>query len=55
MEKKENEMKRIMMCMIVLLMVTDAQARHRTQTRKATPGDPTFDIVISYWEDPDGD
>ena len=26
------------------------QARHPTLTRIATPGDPTFDIVIYYWQ-----
>jgi len=36
---------RIMSCVIGLMMVTEVQARHPTLTRKATPGDPTFDVA----------
>ena len=46
---------RAMSCVIGLLAVTMVQARNKQYTRLATSGDPTFDLVISYWEDPDGD
>jgi len=32
-----------------MLVAIGTQARHPQFTRLATPGDPTFDIVISYW------
>ena len=38
-----------------VLMAVAVQARNKQYTRLATPGDPTFDIVISYWDEPDGD
>ena len=47
-------MKRAVFLAVGLLAVA-VQARHPTLTRIATPGDPTFDIVISYWSTPDGD
>ena len=46
---------RNVLMMVGVLMAVAVQARHPTLTRIATPGDPTFDIVISYWSTPDGD
>ena len=44
---------RIVLCVIGMLMVVAVQARHPQFTRLATPSDPTFDIVISCWRNPD--
>ena len=38
-----------------VLMAVAVQARNKQYTRLATPGDPTFDIVVSYWDEPEGD
>ena len=48
-------MKKPMLLMAGLVMAGVAQARHPDLTRRATPGDRTFDLVVSYWGEPDGD
>ena len=48
-------MKRVVMCVVGMLVAMGTQARHPQFTRLATPSDPTFDIVIAYRHDPDGD
>jgi hypothetical protein len=49
--KKECIMsKRVMLLAAGMLAAVVAQARHPTLTRIATPGDPTFDLVVSYWQ-----
>ena len=48
-------MKRIVLFAMGVLMAAVAQARHPQFTRLATPGDPTFDIVISCRENPEED
>jgi len=40
-----------MLFTVLVLAIGVVQARHPTYTRKATPGDRTFDLVISYWKD----
>ena len=46
-------MKKTMLMTVGILTVSVMQARHPDLTRKATSGDRTFDLVISYWDDPD--
>ena len=46
---------RTMLLMVSVLLAVTVQARHPTLTRLATPGNPTFDLVISYEGNPDGD
>ena len=43
-------MKKAVLLTIGMLVAMGTQARHPTLTRIATPGDPTFDIVIYYWQ-----
>ena len=47
--------KSIVLLVMGMLVAFSTQARNKQYTRKATPEDPTFDLVISYWDTPDAD
>ena len=45
---------KVVLFLIGMLMVAGvAQARHPKYTRQATAGDPTFDLVVSHYGNPD--